>query len=36
MRLVLWRAIEELKTRGVTEFKLGLGGEAVGTLGLFR
>ncbi|PGH57513.1 GNAT family N-acetyltransferase [Azospirillum palustre] len=52
MRLVLWRAIEELKKRGVTaldlgginpedapgvtEFKLGLGGEAVETLGLFR
>ncbi|KAA0576112.1 GNAT family N-acetyltransferase [Azospirillum sp. B21] len=52
MRLVLWRAIEELKKRGVTaldlgginpddapgvtEFKLGLGGEAVETPGLYR
>lgn len=52
MRLVLWRAIEELRKRGVTaldlgginpddapgvtEFKLGLGGEAVKTLGLYE
>lgn len=52
MRLVLWRAIAELKARGVTmldlgginpddapgvtEFKLGLGGERVETAGLFR
>lgn len=52
MRLVLWRAIGELKARGVTmldlgginpddapgvtEFKLGMGGEAIETAGLFR
>ncbi len=52
MRLVLWRAITELKKRGitsldlgginpedaagVTEFKLGLGGDVFETVGLFR
>lgn len=52
MRLILWRAAQALKERGVrwldlgginpetapgvTEFKLGSGGEAVETVGLFR
>ncbi|WP_372397794.1 GNAT family N-acetyltransferase [Azospirillum sp. HJ39] len=52
MRLVLWRAMQELKRRGVraldlgginpdtapgvTEFKLGTGGEAVETVGQYR
>ena len=52
MRLVLWRAVQALKQRGVlwldlgginpesapgvTEFKLGTGGEATETVGLYR